>query len=335
MKNYLFHVGIDISKLKLDVVLVDKTTKTLEVHFVVTNNTKGLKEIVSNLKQREVDLQRTLICFENTGVYTFPLSCFCFENEFDYWIVPAVEIKRSKGIRRGKSDKSDAKDIAYYSIRNIDKLQLSSVPEKSIQQLKLLFAEREKIKKSLLLFGSTKENRGYAPLEVYRTVEAQNKKIIKFLKASLTVIDAKMRELVKQQPKLKRQFELIKSIKGVGEKTAIYFIIATKGFEVFASARKLACYAGVAPFEYSSGSSIRGGTKVNHMADKTMKSLLQMCALSAVKHDAQLKAYYLRKQDQGKNKMLVLNNVRCKIIGRIFAVINRNSPFVDTYKFVA
>ena len=335
MKNYLFHVGIDISKLKLDVVLVDKTTKTLEVHFVVTNNTKGLKEIVSNLKQREVDLQRTLICFENTGVYTFPLSCFCFENEFDYWIVPAVEIKRSKGIRRGKSDKSDAKDIAYYSIRNIDKLQLSSVPEKSIQQLKLLFAEREKIKKSLLLFGSTKENRGYAPLEVYRTVEAQNKKIIKFLKASLTVIDAKMRELVKEQPKLKRQFELIKSIKGVGEKTAIYFIIATKGFEVFASARKLACYAGVAPFEYSSGSSIRGGTKVNHMADKTMKSLLQMCALSAVKHDAQLKAYYLRKQDQGKNKMLVLNNVRCKIIGRIFAVINRNSPFVDTYKFVA
>lgn len=335
MKNYLFHVGIDISKLKLDVVLVDKTTKTLEVHFVVTNNTKGLKEIVSNLKQREVDLQRTLICFENTGVYTFPLSCFCFENEFDYWIVPAVEIKRSKGITRGKSDKSDAKDIAYYSIRNIDKLQLSSVPEKSIQQLKLLFAEREKIKKSLLLFGSTKENRGYAPLEVYRTVEAQNKKIIKFLKASLTVIDAKMRELVKQQPKLKRQFELIKSIKGVGEKTAIYFIIATKGFEVFASARKLACYAGVAPFEYSSGSSIRGGTKVNHMADKTMKSLLQMCALSAVKHDAQLKAYYLRKQDQGKNKMLVLNNVRCKIIGRIFAVINRNSPFVDTYKFVA
>ncbi|MDG1728790.1 MAG: transposase, partial [Algibacter sp.] len=87
--------------------------------------------------------------------------------------------------------------------------------------------------------------------------------------------------------------------------------------------------------EYSSGSSIRGGTKVNHMADKTMKSLLQMCALSAVRHDAQLKAYYLRKQDEGKNKMLVLNNVRCKIIGRIFAVINRDSPFVDTYKFVA
>ena len=335
MKNYLFHVGIDISKLKLDVVVVDKTNPVLMEHFVVTNNTKGLKQMFSFLKRKKIDLARTLFCFENTGIYTFPLSCFCFENKFDYWIVPAVEIKRSKGISRGKSDKSDAKDIAFYSIRNIDKLQLSSVPEKAIQQLKLLFTEREKLKKTLLIFKATKENKDFTPPDVYKTVETQNKKIIKFIEASLKIVESKMRAIIKQDIKLKRQLELIKSIKGVGEKTAIYFIIATKGFNVFSSARKLACYAGVAPFEYSSGSSIRGGSKVNHMADKTMKSLLQMCALSAVRHDAQLKAYYLRKQDEGKNKMLVLNNVRCKIIGRIFAVINRDSPFVDTYKFVA
>ncbi|WP_396602867.1 IS110 family transposase [Algibacter sp. R77976] len=335
MKNYLFHVGIDISKLKLDVVLLDKRDTTIKEHFVVTNNSKGLKRMASLLKKCGIDFEQALFCFENTGIYTFPLSCFCFENQFDYWIVPAVEIKRSKGISRGKSDKSDAKDIAFYSIRHIDKLQLSSVPEKAIQQLKLLFTECEKLKKTILIFKTTKENEGFTASDVYKTVKAQNKKTIKFLEASLKVVEAKMREIVKQAPKLKRQFELIKSIKGVGEKTALYFIIATKGFEVFSSARKLACYAGVAPFEYSSGSSIRGGTKVNHMADKTMKSLLQMCALSAVKHDAQLKAYYLRKQDEGKNKMLVLNNVRCKIIGRIFAVINRDSPFVDTYKFVA
>ena len=242
MKNYLFHVGIDISKLKLDVVLVDKSDTSSKEHFVVINNTAGLERMLSILKQRKIDLNKTLFCFENTGVYTFPLSSFCFENNFDYWIVPAVEIKRSKGISRVKSDKSDSKDIAFYSIRNIDKLQLSSVPEKEIQQLKLLFTEREKIKKALLLFGSTKENKEYTPSDVYKTVETQNTKTIKFLRASLKVIESKMREIVKQEPKLKRQFELIKSIKGVGEKTAIYFIVATKGFKVFSSARKLACY---------------------------------------------------------------------------------------------
>lgn len=335
MKNYLFHVGIDISKLKLDVVLVDKTKSISQEHFVVTNNSKGLKSMLSILKKRKVDLGLTLFCFENTGIYTFPLSCFCFDNQFDYWVVPAVEIKRSKGISRGKNDKSDAKDIAFYSIRSIDKLQLSSIPEKEIQQLKLLFTEREKIKKSLLIFGTTKENEGYIPLQVYRTVKTLNAKTIRFLEASLKAIEKEMREIIKHQAVLKRQFELIKSITGVGEKTAIYFIIVTKGFKSFTSARKLACYAGVAPFEYSSGSSIRGGTKVNHMADKKMKSLLQMCALSAVKYDAQLKTYYLKKQKEGKNKMLVLNNVRAKIISRIFAVINRDSPFVDIYKYAA
>ena len=335
MKNYLFHVGIDISKLKLDVVLVDKKETDLKKHFVVTNNTKGLKRMVSFLKKQGIDFKQTLFCFENTGMYTFPLSCFCYDNNYDYWVVPALEIKRSLGILRVKSDKNDAKDIASYSIRFRDKLKLSSIPEKEIQKLKLLYSEREKLKKSILIFKSTKENEDFTPTDIYKTVKTQNNRTVKFLEASLKAIESKMRDIIKRAPKLKRQFELIKSIKGVGEKTAIYFIIATKGFNAFSSARKLACYAGVAPFEYSSGSSIRGRTKVNHMADKTMKALLQMCAMSAVRHDAQLKDYYLRKQDEGKNNMLVLNNVRCKIIGRIFAVIKRDSPFIDTYKFAA
>ena len=103
MKNYSFHVGIDISKLKLDVVLIDKRNTKIKEHFVVTNNTKGLERITSLLKKWGIDFKQTLFCFENTGVYTFPLSCFCFEKKYDYWIVPAVEIKRSKGITRGKS----------------------------------------------------------------------------------------------------------------------------------------------------------------------------------------------------------------------------------------
>ena len=70
-----------------------------------------------------------------------------------------------------------------------------------------------------------------------------------------------------------------------------------------------------------------------HMADKKIKSLLQMCALSAIKYDAQIKEYYEKKKDEGKHSMLVLNNVRCKIISRVFSVINRQTPYINTYKF--
>jgi transposase len=335
MKNYLFYVGIDISKLKLDVFLIENVSTNKSEHFIVENNSDGIKSIISKLKKRKIELSQTLFCFENTGVYTYPLSIHLSKIQLDYWIVPAIEIKRSKGISRGKNDKTDAKDIAWYSVRNIDKLKLSSIAEKEIQQLKLLFTEREKVIKALLIFGTTKENKGLLSNDVFEAVSFINLKTIKALKTSLKELEDKMKAIIKNNSELKQQFDLIKSVPGVGQQSALYFIIATKGFKAFENSRKFACYAGTAPFEYSSGSSVRGATKVNHMADKKMKMLLQMGALAAIKHDAQLKEYYNKKKSEGKNNMLVLNNVRCKIIDRVFSVINRKTPYINTYKFAS
>lgn len=101
--------------------------------------------MINLLKKKKIELDKTLFCFENTGVYTYPLSTNLSEFKLDYWIVPAIEIKRSKGISKGKNDKIDAKDIALYSIRNIDKLKLSSIAEKEIQQLKLLLLKEKRL----------------------------------------------------------------------------------------------------------------------------------------------------------------------------------------------
>lgn len=333
MKNYLFYVGVDISKSKLDVVLLKKEEPNVTNHFIVENNLKGVKEIFKNLKKQKIDLSSVLFCCENTGVYTFPLSSSLSESNLDFWVVPAIEIKRSKGISRGKNDKADAKDIALYSIRNIDKLKLSTLPETAIQQLKLLFTEREKVMKSFKIFEATKENIDFIPKEVYKSIVLINNKTVGFLKTTLRAIEKEMKKIISNQMELQNQFELIKSVPGVGDKTAMYMLVVTRGFTAFDNARKFACYAGTAPFEHTSGSSIKGRTKVNHMADKKMKSILQMCALVAVKHDPQLKEYYERKKREGKNAMLVLNNVKCKIIGRVFSVINRQTPYINTYKF--
>lgn len=335
MKNYLFYVGIDISKSKLDVVLLKKEAPNVTNHFIVENNLKGVKEIFKNLIKQKIDLSTVLFCCENTGVYTFPLSSCLSENNLDFWIVPALEIKRSKGISRGKNDKADAKDIALYSIRNVDKLKLSTLPETVIQQLKLLFTEREKVMKAFKIFEGTKENADFMPKQVYQSVKEINNKTVKFLKGTLKSIEKEIKAIISSHSELKKQFELIKSVPGIGDKTAIYMLIVTRGFTAFDNARKLACYAGTAPFEHTSGSSIKGRTKVNHMADKKMKSILQMCALVAVKHDPQLKEYYQRKKGEGKNAMLVLNNVKCKIIGRVFSVIKRQTPYINTYKFAS
>ncbi|MBZ4044787.1 IS110 family RNA-guided transposase [Flavobacterium hibisci] len=333
MKKYQFYVGIDVSKLKLDIHILDVSSFESK-HLIIENDIKSISNFVKDLKKK-IDITQTLFCCENTGVYTNHLSSVLVNLQLDLWVVPAIEIKRSKGISRGKTDKSDAKDIAYYSYRNIDKLKLFTLTDTDIQKLKILYTEREKILKSLLLLETTKENKDFINKEIFKEVSKINQDLINTIKNSLRKIETKIKEIIKSNNKLSKQAQLIRTIPGIGEHTSIYLIIATKGFTAFKNWRQFACYSGVAPFEYSSGSSIKGRTKVNNMADKKMKSLLQMCAMTTLKYDPQLKEYYNKKKAEGKNSMLVLNNIRCKLISRIFAVINRETEYINTYKFAS
>jgi transposase len=335
MKKYECFAGIDVSKLKLDVTFLTDLSEAKPQHFVVSNNSKGIHQVLSLLKKRNIDIKNTLFSFEDTGVYSLPLCFLLSEKQLDYWMIPAIEIKRSKGISRGKTDKSDSRDIAFYGATHLHKLRPGSIPEKEIMQLKLVYTEREKVLKALRLLESTMEASDFVPKAIMGSVRKINAFGVRNLQKMLVQLEEKMKGIINSCESIKQQEKLLCSIPGVGPQTALYLIIATKSFRAFQNSRQLACYAGVAPFEYSSGSSIRGRTKVNHLADKKMKSLLYMCAMNAKRWDTELSEYYQRKVKEGKPKMLVLNNVSCKLLGRVFAVIDRNTPFVNMHKFAA
>ena len=214
-------------------------------------------------------------------------------------------------------------------------LALYTLTELDILKLKMLYTEREKALKSLLIMQTSKENIDFVNKEIFTQISKINKSLVCAIKKSIKMIEDKIKLIIQSNQELQKQATLIKSVPGIGDQTSLYFLIATKGFTAFPNWRKFACYSGVAPFEYSSGSSIKGRTKVNHLADKKMKSLLQMCAMTSMKYDNQLKEYYNKKKAEGKNSMLILNNIRCKLISRVFAVINRETPYVDTYKFAS
>lgn len=335
MKKYAIIVGIDVSKSKLDVRFISDCSGTNHPHFIVPNNEKGIKEMISILKKQKVVITEVLFCFENTGIYSMPLAIYFSKYSFDYWEIPAIEIRKSKGLVRGKNDKADALDIAFYAITHLHKLKLCTIAEDSIMRLQLLYSEREKVMKAIHILQSSSEVTNFLPKEVIKGVIAINKKAIVNLKISLKEIEKAIMLLVKANEQINNCFKLATSVPGVGTQSAIYLIIKTRCFTKFKNWRKLACYAGIAPFEYSSGSSIKGRTKLSHMADKRMKSLLNMAALSAKRIDREIGDYYDRKVKEGKNKMLVMNAVRCKILSRIFAVIERKTPFVNTQKFAA
>ena len=134
---------------------------------------------------------------------------------------------------------------------------------------------------------------------------------------------------------MSRQHELLLSVDGIGEQTAIKMIVERNAFRDFDNERQFCCHAGVAPFKYDSGTSVRFKNKVSNRADKSIKALLHMVALSVAtrKKDGELREYYERKVAEGKNKMSVLNAVRAKLVLRMFAVVKFNKVYEKKYAF--
>jgi len=159
--------------------------------------------------------------------------------------------------------------------------------------------------------------------------------MIDFLTKQIKTIEEEMMEIIKSDEKLFRQFKLIISIKGVGKQTALFIIVYTHSFTKFENWRKFASYCGIAPFPNKSGTSLKGKTKVSNLANKKLKSLLDLCAKSAIQCNLEMKTYYHKRVDEGKNKMSTINIIRNKLLSRIFAVVNRDAPYVDIMKYAA
>lgn len=330
MKKYSNFVGIDISKNSLDICSFNANQSDKISYNKIGNNIKEIKSLFKN-----TDKECTIFCMEDTGIYGMYLCKMLKELELDFAVVPAIQIKRSKGLVRGKSDKADAKDIAMFAYTHQHEIQLFQMPEQSFQELKLLIAEREKLVKAIKLFESTEESISFLDKTTCKVLKQNNSKTIKLLKQQLKAIEASILSLVKNNEVMNTQMDLLQSIPGVGPQTALQLIVFTKCFKSFKNWRQLACYAGIAPFPYQSGTSIKGKTKVSHFAQKKLKSTIHLASLTLKKYDSETKQYFERKVAEGKNKMSVINAIRCKLIARAFAVIERGTPFVNTQKFVA
>ncbi len=333
MKNYQLFVGVDISKESLDCCLIYSSSPTQMQHLKVTNDAPGVNSVLRFIWKSKTQLSDVLFCMEDTGVYGLPFCTILEAREADYAVVPAIHIKRSKGLKRGKSDKADAKDIADYAMSHQHQIHLYRMPEPDMARLKLMLAEREKLIKAIKLFTSTCEALAFMDRKVTPGLRKHNGKTLSLLRKQLRILEDAILELVAHNEQMSLQAALLQSVPGIGPQTALQLICYTRCFSSFSNWRQLACYAGVAPFEYRSGSSIRGRTKVSHYAQKKLKSLLNMAALSAKRYDPELRQYFERKVAEGKNKMLVVNAIRCKLIARAFAVINRQSPFINLQKF--
>lgn len=324
-----FFVGVDVSQDTLDIAYWDDSLKqSFPLSTVYSNDLKGIDQLVDHLKK--ISHQRDLwICFEHTGAYHLLLAQQLNSLKISYSVVPALEIKRSLGITRGKNDKIDAIRIAEYASRNRIKLKKSEPKHHKLQIISSLLSTRNLLVKnntacknhlkSLIKINET--------TPVHRSIESM-KSQIQIMKKDVLKIEKEIKQIIHSCAELKNTFSKITSIPGIGLLTASTAMVHSDNFKNFQCARKFNSYCGLAPFEHRSGTSIRGKSRTSKLRNKELKRLFFTAALTSIRCDQQIKKYYQRKLKEGKHKMSVRNAVASKLVARMFAVVNRDEPYV-------
>ena len=312
--------GIDISKLTLDICILKGTNKK---HLRINNEPDAIKVFFTSLIAECGSVQ---IGMENTGCYNYNLYQVLNDLDLLYYVIPPMHLKKSLGLARGKNDKVDALRIARFMELNVNTMDVYKPQRAVITKLQLLLTvrnQRIKIRKQL---GGNREQYQYLS-EESSTLQPLDIELIATIDAQVKAIEQQIQELINNDASLNASYKLISSVQGVGKVLSWNLLVSTGEFNNITEARKLACYAGVAPFEHTSGTSIRGRSRVSQYADKGLKMLFHLAAMSAIRLEGDLRNYYQRKVADGKNKMCVLNAVRNKIIHRIYAVLKNQRPY--------
>lgn len=333
MNSTQFFIGIDVSKPYFDAALlaVINHKKNDLVCERFDNSAAGIKIFGKWLKKNKVSFDdSSLVLIENTGIYHRLLWSFCTDSNLPIHIGNAAHIKWSFGIARGKNDKIDSIRLCNYAYKESDTLKATPGLDPVLLQLKDLITSRSRLlsqKNSNKTY--LKELKQVSDKTIHAVLEKAYKQAINGLVLSIKKLESLITKIIKENPTIKSNYDLLVSVPGIGHLTAAYLICCTNNFISRISGKQLACYAGVVPFNNSSGISIKGKNKVHPMANKDLKKMLHLCALTVIKNYPEFKQYYDRKKAEGKHSMSVLNAIRNKIALRAVAVINNKKPYVD------
>lgn len=326
--NYSYFVGLDVGKKSFDASLMTLEEEELS-HRSFANTEPGIRSLLAWVKSHVPSVEEILFCAENMGSYVTTLCVCSRQLSFSLALECPLTIKKSIGLQRGKNDRTDARRIASYTVLHHRKLWLYRLPDKELVQLRNWMIIRDNLVKqkvsALKLLELTSQASALADLSA--SLAFLQKQLIR-IKEEISYAEQEMEKIIDSSVSLTENYELLTGIKGIGKINAMVLLCVTDNFRRFTDPRKFACYCGVAPFEHTSGTSIRGKTRTSQLANREVKVYLTRAAITAMVWDPQLKAYYKRKTAEGKHKASVINAIRAKIIARCFAVIKRRTPFV-------
>lgn len=318
MNKYSETFGIDISKDVFD------CYGSTQGHLQFKNTESGFKKFQKLLRKD------SLVVMEATGYYHYRFAQFLYHQGFLVSVVNPLSVKRfiQMKLAKVKTDKSDAKAICNYGLSQEVPLYnaLTEVQSECLQLFRLLdsYLKKRTMTKNKL---HGEDVLGIPSKHVYRSLKRNRK----HLDTEIASIETKLLSLVKQDQQA--QLTLLKSIPGLGVKTALFLIVITDGFTKFETAAQLCSYVGITPTIRQSGSSVRGRSSISKVGNKKLRNLLFLCSFSACKHNKSCREIYERIVNKGKSKKLALIAVANKLLKQAFAIAKSGNPYDE--KFVS
>ena len=316
MNKYKETFGVDISK---DVFDVHGSTTG---HNQYKNDESGFKKFLKRLPDD------CLVAMEATGYYHYRLAQFLYKNAIVVSVINPLSIKRfiQMKLAKVKTDKSDSKAICEYALINEVPIYsaLTDLQSECLQLFRLLdvyIKQRTAIKNKM----HGEQTLGIPSNFVYRSLKRHRKWLDKEIKS----IEEKLLSLVKEDQQ--QQLSLLKSVPGIGPKTALFLIVITDGFSKFETASQLCSYAGITPTTRESGSSVRVSPRISKVGNKKLRNLLFLCSFNACKHNKACRELYERIVNKGKSKKLALIAVANKLLKQCFAIAKSGRPYDESY----
>lgn len=318
-------IGCDVSKATLDFAIHRRGLdyRTFE-HTCAANTPDGFRAMRKWLRSNGIKPQECVIAMEHTGSYSTAFSDWCAKEKITFVFLHPLDVKNACGRGRNKTDKADAQFIADYAYTMREKLTPSSPESPVIRRLRQLHNERQM---------AVRSRTSYINLSKSLTDSCSAKrmeKMIAWFDAQIKAIEDAIKKEIASDESVSRNYNLLLSIPGIGMINALVTIISTGNFTRFRTAREYAKFCCVSPLAKQSGTSVNAGCHVTRTGHCQIKAILTEGARSAIHNDRQLKAYYERKRNEGKSHGCVLNAVKFKLICRMFAVIDRQTPYVNT-----
>jgi len=311
-------LGIDISKLKFNVCLIQESGKLK--HRVFLNTQAGFEQLREWFSRQGI--VRVHACLEATGTYSEALALFLFQADHVVSVVNPAAVKAFAASRlsRTKTDRVDAELIARFC--QAQQPPTWSPPAPEVRDLQALVRRLE----SLIEMRVAEENRLSSGV-IVEVVRQSLEEHLSYLSQEIKRTEKLIRNHINNHPTLKRQSQLLDSIPGIAETTAARLLAEMTDITEYRSARQVAAYAGLVPRERQSGTSLRGRARLSKVGNARLRHALYFPAITALRSSPFFKAWAKGLQERGKCKMTVICAVMRKLIHLAYGVLKNGKPF--------